>query len=97
MKTTTEATADLRDALLNLISVVMRPVTRRVSRLANWARRVPHRLRWWASRGVPSIVRNQWRSWRYEIERQRVAELYHAGLYDEYAKAKNELRQRWGV
>lgn len=97
MKTTAEAFTDLRAALRELLTALLRPITRPVSRAIYHARRLPHRLKWWASRGVPSIVRNQWRSWRYELERQRVSELYDAGLYDEYVRAKNELRRKWGV
>jgi hypothetical protein len=97
MKTTTEAAADLRKAFRVYVSAMFRPVSQRIEKCTQWARRLPHKVAWWMSRGVPSAVKNQWKSWRYEIERQRVSELYDAELYDQYVREKEALRRKWGV
>ena len=85
-KTTGEAVTDLKEAVRDVAASVLEPFSNRIEKYTRLVRRLPHKVKWWVWHGVPAVIRNQW-----------AAELRHAGLHDEYAKAVRELCRKWGV
>ena len=97
MKTTAEAFVNLRAARRELIAALLQPFSRCIKKCTAAIRRTPAKIAFWASKGVPKVFRESWRAWRFEIDRQRCEALHSCGQWDEYFRAKRELRRKWGI